>query len=328
MKKRKLSKDKKNVYPLTVLRTSLEQGTTILTYPPLPVPFMPSMPLVMDSSKKEAATPRQVAQRARDSSSRGNTSTSRDGVSPLQGSSVPNPTPRRSNRPFGSPSGSSSSLSLSVLDFARRTQIEAQAQRTAVRIEELERDAERETQYADRDEATAVRVTEELPVEHIYPGTVARKNVTVRRSRDRLSGRPLALPRTPEDVLRRRSLDRPRDKRSDAQEQHVTQGASAVTHIRKHGEVLKVSYSPDREDHRRPYLSGRPVPREYVAQYPIHGVDPKALQLVVVMRMIKMVIKRRIFKKMKMIYLYSCVVTYRRLLTHLKSMRNCSVSGN
>jgi hypothetical protein len=245
----------------------------------------------MDYSKKEAATPRQVAQRARDSSSRGNISTSRDGVTPLQGSSAPNPIPRRSNRPFGSQNGSSPSLSPSVLDFARRTQIEAQAQRTSVKIGELER----ETQDAERDEATVARVKEELPVGPVYPGTVARKNVTVRRSRDRLSGRSLALPRTPEDVLRRRSLDHPRDKRSDEQEQHVTQGASTVTHIRKHVEALEGSYrvfpysqtdpdagfrsadgtgrpsSSDREDHRRPYLSDRPVPREYVARYPWGG---------------------------------------------------------
>ncbi len=62
----------------------------------------------------------------------------------------------------------------------------------------------------------------------------------------------------------------------------------------------------------------------------IHGVE-EALQLVVVMKMIRMVIKRSTFKmkmEMKMIYLYFCVVTYRRWLMHLKSMRNYSVSGN
>ncbi len=164
-----------------------------------------------------------------------------------------------------------------MLDFARRTQMEAQAQRTAVRIAELEH----ESQDGDRNAATVARIEEDLPIGYVYPGTVARKNVTVRRSRDRLSGRPVVPPRTPEDVLRRRSLDRPRDKRSDEQEQTVTQGASAVFHVRKHGEELLGSYrgfdpddgsrhadgtgrSPsfDREDHRRPYLSGHPVPRK------------------------------------------------------------------
>ncbi len=153
---------------------------------------------------------------------------------------------------------------------------------------------EREAQDSDRNDA-AVEREEELPVEHFVPGTAARKNVTVRRFRDRLSGRPMVIPRTPEDVLRRRFLERPRDKRSDEQGQHVTQGASAVTHVRKHGEELKGSYrvvpysqtdpaaglcradgtgrpsSSDHEDHRRPYLSGRPVPRESVAQWPWGG---------------------------------------------------------
>ncbi len=71
-----------------------------------------------------------------------------------------------------------------MLDFARRTQMEAQAQRTAVRIEELERDAERERNFpdADKDEATVVNVNEDLPDEQIYPSTVARKNVIDRSS--------------------------------------------------------------------------------------------------------------------------------------------------
>ena len=238
--------------------------------------FVPrlSLPLVMDSSiEKKAATPRQVAQRARDSTSQGSIKTSRDGISPSHRSSVPHPTLRRSSRQVGSPSVLSSvSLSPSVLDYTRRTQTEAQANRTAARIaalenEELDRnrtqgqpdlrvhdeesdedssksegdgddywtecwpsktgmrrgnpkseynkDGTRRSNKKNLDKVSSVgdhadhhredgsddtvtrRVQEELPVDPPLPGTAARKNVTVRRSRDRLSGRPVVLPRTP-----------------------------------------------------------------------------------------------------------------------------------
>jgi hypothetical protein len=154
---------------------------------------------------------------------------------------------------------------------------------------------EKRAQDEGRDEAGYEQVQEEQPFERVYPGTTAKKNVTVRRSRDRLSGRPVGIPRTPEDLLSRRSLERPEDKRSEEKGQHLTQGASAVVHVRKHGEELRgpyrvVPYSqadpdagfryaggtgrpppPDQDDHRRPYLSGRPVAQEPVLQWPWGG---------------------------------------------------------
>jgi hypothetical protein len=93
---------------------------------------------------------------------------------------------------------------------------------------------DRKAQDEGRDDAVDEQVQEEQPFERAYPGTTARKNVTVRRSRDRLSGRPVVVPHTPEDLLRRRSLERPQDKRSEEKGQYLTQGASAVIHVRRH----------------------------------------------------------------------------------------------
>jgi hypothetical protein len=227
-----------------------------------------------------------MQQKARDVLSQGNTKASSGGVSPLH-----DPTSRRSNRQVESTRGSSSGLTPSVLEYARRTQVDAQAHRTSVRMAELECKA----QDDERNDAVGGQVQEEQPFERAYPGTTARKNVTIRRSHDRLSGRPVVVPRTPEDLLRRQSLERPQDKRSDEKGQQSAQGASAVVHVRKHGEELQGSYrvipysqtdpdagfrradgtgrpsSLDRDDHRRPYLSGRPVPRESVPQWPWGG---------------------------------------------------------
>ena len=279
------------------LRTRDNDFSHILLFPS----FVSLLVLAMSSTKKDAATPRQATQKARDDSSLGNANASRGGFVPSVGSLPPNSTSRRSSRLVGSPRGSSSSLSPSILDYARRSQIEAQAYRTSARIAELELDAHKE----ERNDAVGVHGQEEKPFERGYPGTAARKNITVRRSRDRLSGRPVVLPRTPEDLLRRRSVERPQDKRSDEKGQQSSRGAAAVVHDRRHGEELRGSYrvipysatdpdagfryadgtgrppSLDREDNRRPYLSGQPVPRETVDQWPwggskspsVHGED-------------------------------------------------------
>jgi hypothetical protein len=66
-----------------------------------------------------------------------------------------------------------------------------------------------------------------------YPGTAARRNITIRRSRDRASDS-----RTPDASLRRRSLDRPRDVQYAVENERDFQGASAVVHTRRHGEEL------------------------------------------------------------------------------------------
>ena len=240
--------------------------------------FVSLLVLAMSSTKKDAATPRQATQKARDDSSLGNANASRGGFIPSVGSLPPNSTSRRSSRLVGSPRGSSSSLSPSILEYARRTQTEAQAHRTSTRIAELEFESHQE----ERNDAVGIHGQEEKPFEREYPGTAARKNITVRRSRDRLSGRPVVLPRTPENLLRRRSLERPQDKRSDEKGQQSTRGAAAVVHVRRHGEELQGSYpSLNHDDHRRPYFDGQPVPREFAAQWPwggskspsVHGED-------------------------------------------------------
>ncbi len=147
------------------------------------------------------------------------------------------------------------SLSPSVLDFTRRTQFEAQAYRTAVKVAELGSQAKEAT----RDDA--VDFSEEAPEQSVYPATEARRNVTVRRSR-RLSGKPEIQPRTPEDVLKRRSQDRPRDK--DYEEQGF-RSATAFTYRRNHGEDLQggyrvVPYSQDDPDEGHRY-AGRGTDR-------------------------------------------------------------------
>jgi hypothetical protein len=185
------------------------------------------------SSKKEALTPQQVAQKAREVQSQGRVASGgrnappRSGLHSNQSASVPH------ERQRSSPAMSSSSLSPSVLDFARMTQTQAQAQRTAARIAELESQGKEEA----RNDAVMMDMDE--PEFTVYPGTVARRNITVRRSRDRLSGRPDVPPRTPEHVLRRRSMDRPRDTEYGEQ---VSRATSAVTFQRKHAEELKGSY--------------------------------------------------------------------------------------
>ena len=163
---------------------------------------MPEHLLVMDRSiKKETLTPQQVAQRAREVQTLGRVALGGRNAPARQLASGP----RVSSR--SSPALSSSSLSPSILDYTRRTQVEAQAFRTGARITELDIQARDVTR-----QDTVMRGMHEDDLEvPAYPGTVARRNVTVRRSRDRLSGRPQIPPRTPEDVLRRRPMDRPRD---------------------------------------------------------------------------------------------------------------------
>ncbi len=75
----------------------------------------------------------------------------------------------------------------------------------------------------------------------LVPGTAARKNITVRRSRDRLSARPVIAPRTPEDLLQRRSGRRSIDVEL-LDEQSVSRSASAKFHVKKHGEDLMGPY--------------------------------------------------------------------------------------
>jgi hypothetical protein len=178
------------------------------------------------STKKETLTPQQVAQRAREVQSQGRVAREMRNAPSRQSASVS----RVSSR--GSPALSSSSLSPSVLDFTRRTQAEAQAFRTGVRIAELDSQAKK----AKRNDASMAGVNEDESNLPVYPGTAARQNITVRRSRDRLSGRPQISPRKSDDVLRRRSMDRPRDLEYEEQ---CSREASAVTFKRNHEEEFK-----------------------------------------------------------------------------------------
>jgi hypothetical protein len=68
------------------------------------------------------------------------------------------------------------------LEYTKRTAMEAQAQRTNVRLLELERKTNDETMA---ENLQGVR-PDDVPLP-VYPNTASRKNITVRRSRDRLS---------------------------------------------------------------------------------------------------------------------------------------------
>ncbi len=175
-------------------------------------PYLPDHLLEMDrSTKRETLTPQQVARRAREGQLQGHAAQEGRNGPERQSSSVP----RVSSR--GSPALSSSSLSPSILDYTRRTQ-----------VEELESQAKAAT----RNDAVMDEMNEDDSDLPSYPGTAARRNITVRRSRDRLSGKPQIQPRTPEDLLRRRSMDRPRDLEYEEQ---VSRETSEVTYKRKHG---------------------------------------------------------------------------------------------
>ncbi len=217
------------------LRKQPQNEETTLTLPPL-CPCVHSHLLAMDRpGKKESLTPQQVAQKAREAQTQervdqeGRNVPSRHSLSASQSASVPRMMQQ------GSPALSSSSLSPSILDFTRKTQVDAQAYRTAVRIAELESQEKNPT----RNDAVMAEMGTDEPAFSAYPGTEMRRNITVRRSRDRLSLKPDVLPRTPDDVLRRRPKDRPRDL---AYGEQVSRATSAITHKRNHGEELTGSY--------------------------------------------------------------------------------------
>jgi hypothetical protein len=134
------------------------------------------------------------------------------------------------------------SSSSPIVENTRRVAMEAQAFRTAARVRELEENG--------RNDAVAFGILGEdegLPYEapeYLVPGTAARKNVTVRRSRDRLSERPIVEARTPEAVVSRRSSQRDRDKRYsiESDPEIAFYGARARIHERRHGEDVMEQY--------------------------------------------------------------------------------------
>jgi hypothetical protein len=62
-----------------------------------------------------------------------------------------------------------------------------------------------------------------------YPGTAARQNVTVRRSRDRLSAASSVASKTPDDITNRRPNRRARGIRYSMESDGDFRGATAVT---------------------------------------------------------------------------------------------------
>ena len=170
--------------------------------------------------------------------------------------------------PRVSPGKRAGTMSSPTLDYARRMNIEAQAYRTAVRVAELD------AQARGRNDAVVGDSQNEM-IEgdfDLVPGTAARRNVTIRRSRDRLSARPVIDPRTPEDLMQRRSVRRSIDVEY-SNEQLESRSASAKFHVKKHGEELKgpyrvipySQYDPE-EGWRNAGISDRSTPNMGVAQ--------------------------------------------------------------
>ena len=117
-----------------------------------------------------------------------------------------------------------------LLEHTKRTAMEAQSHRTNVRLLEL---------GIQEDEGVMAinnqgRQPDDLPL-HAFPNTAAKKNVTVRRSRDRLSGEPKSQPKSPEEITNRLPKRRERDVRYSMESESDFRGATAITYRRQHG---------------------------------------------------------------------------------------------
>ena len=146
--------------------------------------------------------------------------------------------PMESSASSVTPGKRAGSLSSPILEHTKRTVREAQAFRTAVRVAELGLEPSDNEGKSDR--------VEEQPDEsssQVYPGTAARRNVTMRRSHDRLSNRPMIVARTPDAVLVRRSLSRERDRRYSMESDFGHGATSSRTYDRKNNEDVRGSYS-------------------------------------------------------------------------------------
>ena len=132
------------------------------------------------------------------------------------------------------------------LDYTRRTAVEAQAQRTSVRLMELEMAAKNE-ELAQRfqggqPDVGSPALGDSPPA---YPGTAARQNVTVRRSRDRLSAASREVT-APENITSRLSNRRTRDVRYSIQSDGDSRGTSAVFYRKQHGREIQEAHLRDR----------------------------------------------------------------------------------
>ena len=184
-----------------------------------------------------------------------------------RGTSASVRSPSQSQATRVSPGKRAGSMVSPTLEYTRQMASDAQAHRTAVRLSELK------AQAKSRDDAVGSDSQNEMFEGEfdLVPGTVARRNITVRRSRDRLSSRPVIESRTPEDLLQRRSNRRSIDVEY-ANEQTESRSASAKFHIKKHGEELKgpyrvipySQYDPD-EGWRSAGISDRSTPITRVA---------------------------------------------------------------
>jgi hypothetical protein len=133
------------------------------------------------------------------------------------------------------------SSSSPLVEHTRRVAMEAQAYRTMVRLQDLEGSTRNDAVTGDGEEG-------DLPYEvqspvgeaspslfqagSAFPGTAARQNVTVHRSRDRLSDRPVVAARSPEVFTSRRPSKRERDKRYSLESglEMSFRGANAIIH--------------------------------------------------------------------------------------------------
>ncbi len=95
-----------------------------------------------------------------------------------------------------------SPASLAKLEHTKRTVMEAQGYRTMARMEELRHDASRNDAVTKDERRAGIGTDLPARVSSFVPNTVARRNITMRKSRDRLHDE--VPPRTPDDVTKRR----------------------------------------------------------------------------------------------------------------------------
>ena len=112
--------------------------------------------------------------------------------------------------------------------------MEAQAHRTHVRLLELDREAIDASMAKDSQGV----LPDDLPLPAL-PSTAARKNVTERRSRDRLSAVPSYQSKSPEEITRRLSKRRERDVRYSIESDTASRGATAITYRKQHGREIE-----------------------------------------------------------------------------------------
>ncbi len=120
--------------------------------------------------------------------------------------------------------------------------IEAQAFMTSVRVGALNREANRNDAVSnDREERAQHSVGADLfaRVSPSYPDTAARRNITMRKSRDRLDD---ATSKSPEVMTSRRSSRKMKDIIYSMEGDSDFQGATAIVHTRKHGEEIYSQY--------------------------------------------------------------------------------------